>query len=33
MVALPLLVAESEPSQEDLMIRLVLGLLRDETTR
>ncbi len=31
MVALALLIAESEPSQKDLMIRLVLNLLGDET--
>jgi len=30
MVALALLVAESEPSQKDLMIRLVLSLLEDD---
>jgi prophage maintenance system killer protein len=30
MVALALLVAESEPSQKDLMIRLVLNLLEDD---
>ncbi|MFQ5749219.1 MAG: Fic family protein [Planctomycetota bacterium] len=29
MVALALLIAESEPSQKDLMIRLVLNLLED----
>ena len=29
MVALALLVAESEPKQKDLMIRLVLSLLED----
>ncbi len=32
MVALTLLIAESEPSQKDLMIRLVLNLLGDETS-
>jgi len=31
MVALALLIAESEPSQKDLMIRLVLNLLGDDT--
>ena len=31
MVALALLIAESEPAQKDLMIRLVLNLLGDET--
>ena len=31
MVALTLLVAESEPTQKDLMIRLILNLLEDET--
>lgn len=31
-VALALLVAESEPAQKDLMIRLILNLLEDETT-
>jgi prophage maintenance system killer protein len=30
MVALALLIAESEPAQKDLMIRLVLNLLGDE---
>jgi hypothetical protein len=30
MVALALLVAESEPRQKDLMIRLVLNLLGDD---
>jgi len=30
-VALSLLVAESEPAQKDLMIRLILNLLEDET--
>lgn len=30
MVALALLIAESEPSQKELMIRLVLNLLGDE---
>jgi prophage maintenance system killer protein len=30
MVALALLVAESEPAQKDLMIRLVLNLLEDD---
>jgi hypothetical protein len=29
MVALALLVAESEPKQKDLMIRLILSLLED----
>ena len=29
MVALALLVAESEPAQKDLMIRLILNLLED----
>ncbi len=29
MVALALLVAESEPSQKDLMIRLILNLMED----
>jgi len=32
MVALALLIAESEPSRKDLMIRPVLSLLCDETT-
>lgn len=31
MVALALLIAESEPAQKNLMIRLVLNLLGDET--
>jgi len=30
MVALALLVAESEPKQKELMIRLVLSLIEDE---
>jgi prophage maintenance system killer protein len=30
-VALALLVAESEPAQKDLMIRLILNLIEDET--
>jgi hypothetical protein len=30
MVALALLVAESEPSQKDLMVRLVLNLIDDD---
>jgi hypothetical protein len=32
-VALALLVAESEPSQKDLMIRLVLNLLEEDGAR
>jgi hypothetical protein len=30
MVALALLIAESDPAQKDLMIRLVLNLLEDD---
>jgi hypothetical protein len=32
MVALALLVAESEPAQKELMIRLILNLLDDDIT-
>jgi hypothetical protein len=32
MVALALLIAESAPAQKDLMIRLVLNLLGDESS-
>ena len=33
MVALALLVAESEPNQKEMMVRLILNLLEDGTLR